>query len=76
MPVTKARSIDPSFVASALTMTTEQAAAALGSGPHIVRRMCEDGRLTAVRVGTHWRVSGTSVRKMIGLPAAPAQAQK
>jgi len=76
MPVTKARSIDPSFVASALTMTTEQAAAALGSGPHIVRRMCEDGRLKGVRVGTHWRVSGASVRTMIGMTAAPAEAQK
>ena len=56
------------------TVSTEQAAAALGLKPATVCKMIRTGQLPAARIGRSWRIGSTSLNALLAgaeVPAAP-----
>lgn len=47
-------------------LTTAEAARVLNVSPHTVTRLCESGRLRAVRVASMWRIPKVRLREYIG----------
>lgn len=57
-------------------MTVAETAAALSVSTKTVRRMLEDGRIVAHRIGTNVRVNASSVMHLLWAPPVPASEQQ
>src|SRR5690606_35529163 len=57
-------------------MTVAETAAALSVSTKTVRRMLEDGRIVAHRIGTNVRVNASSVMHLLWAPPVPTSEQQ
>ena len=49
-------------------LITTRTAEELGVGPErTVRRLCETGKIKAVKVGNHWRINTAALREQFGI---------
>lgn len=56
------------------TLSSEEAASALGVRPSTIRNLIKNGRLAAVRIGRSWRIYVDSINALLGAPAPTSAA--